>query len=148
MTAPVTVVPMTAAHVAAVAALEAQCFSRPWSAAALEEALRNPTAHFFVALAGECVAGYIGLYAVLDEGAIANVAVCPDRRRQGIASALLRRVTVWGAENGLHRLTLEVRAGNAAAIALYERAGFVCDGVRPRFYDRPVEDAALYSLYI
>lgn len=148
MTAPFTVIPMTAAHIEAVAALEAQCFSRPWSAAALEEALCNPAAHFFVATAGEGVAGYIGLYAVLDEGAIANVAVCPAWRRQGVASALLRRAAAWGAENGLHRLTLEVRAGNAAAIALYERAGFVCDGVRPRFYDRPTEDAALYSLYI
>lgn len=140
--------PMAREHLAALAVLERTCFARPWSEAALAEELENPTAHFFVALEGDEVVGYIGMHAVLDEGAVTNVAVRPDRRRQGIASALLRHAAVWGAANGLHRLTLEVRAGNAAAIALYERQGWVCDGVRPRFYDRPVEDAMLYSLYI
>lgn len=144
----VTVVPMTAAHVDAVAALEAGCFSRPWSADALREALAQPTAHFLVAMADTQVVGYLGLYAVADEGTIANVAVAPAARRQGVASALLRQASSFGAAVGLSRLMLEVRVSNAAAVALYERLGFVRDGVRPRFYDRPTEDAALYSLYI
>lgn len=48
----------------------------------------------------------------------------------------------------LTRLTLEVRASNAPAIALYESMGFTCDGVRPGFYDSPKEDAQLYSYYL
>lgn len=143
-----TILPMAREHIAAVAALEQACFSRPWSETALAEELTNPAAVFWVAVADGAVVGYVGMHHVLDEGAITNVAVHPARRRQGIAAALLQCQCDWAAQHGLYRLTLEVRVSNTAAIALYERSGWVCDGVRPRFYDRPVEDAALYSLYI
>lgn len=144
----ITVLPMTAAHVSAVAALEAQCFSLPWSEAALCEELANPHARFAVALDGDTVVGYMGMHAVLDEGAVTNVAVSPARRREGIARSLLQYQAALGRALGLSRITLEVRVGNVAARRLYEQAGFVCDGVRPRFYERPTEDAALYSLYL
>ncbi len=147
MSAPV-IRPMEAAHLPAVAALEQACFSRPWSEAALREELHNPVARFTVALIGGEVAGYLGLHVPADEGFIDNVAVRADCRRQGVAAALLADAARWAAAQGLARLTLEVRVSNAAAIALYERAGYVRDGVRPRFYDRPTEDAALYSLYL
>ena len=139
---------MTAADISSVAALEAACFSRPWSEEALFEELHNPTARFLVADDNGLVVGYMGMHALLDEGAITNVAVSPAHRRRGIARALLRHQAAWGGQNGLSRLMLEVRASNIAARALYEQEGFVFDGVRPRFYDRPVEDAALYSLYL
>lgn len=142
------VLPMAAAHIAAIAALEEQCFSTPWSAAALAEELNNPRAVFLVAADDGRVLGYAGMHHVGDEGYIANVAVDPAARRQGVARRLLAELEAYGREHALYRLTLEVRASNAAAIALYAGAGYVCDGVRPRFYAKPTEDAAIYSRYL
>lgn len=140
-------VPMTAAHISALAAIEAACFAAPWSAAALAEELDNPHAVFLVAVEGDRVLGYVGMHHLLDEGFIANVAVAPDARRQGVARRLLAALDAYGREKALYRLTLEVRASNMAAIALYEGAGYVTDGVRPGFYSHPTEDAVIYSKY-
>lgn len=141
------VIPMTAAHIPALAAIEAACFAAPWSQAALAEELDNPHAVFLVAAEGDRVLGYVGMHHLLDEGFIANVAVAPDARRQGVARRLLAALTTYGQEQALYRLTLEVRASNAAAIALYEGDGYVRDGVRPGFYSHPTEDAVIYSKY-
>lgn len=143
-----TVIPMAQEHIPALAALEHTCFAVPWSAAALAEELENPHAAFQVAVDGTGqVLGYVGCYCVADEGQIANVAVAPAARRQGVARALLAALERLAAERGLSRLTLEVRVSNTPAIALYEGAGFVRDGVRPGFYREPREDAAIYSKY-
>ncbi len=141
----IVIVPMQEPHLAAVAALERLCFSLPWSEDALRTELDNPRARFLVALDGHTVVGYMGMHIVLDEGAVTNIAVDPSRRREGIARTLLRHQAALG---GVTRITLEVRTSNTAARALYEQEGFVLDGMRPRFYERPTEDAALYSLYI
>ena len=132
-------------HLPAIAELEQFCFSDPWSADALAEELNNPCAHFLTALDGNTVVGYLGCHHVADEGFIANVAVHPSYRRQGVARALVATAIEQG--HVLSRLTLEVRASNAAAISLYESFGFVNDGVRPRFYAHPTEDACIYSYY-
>lgn len=142
-----TVVPMTADHVPELAAIEAACFAAPWSEMALAEELDNPHAVFLVAVEDSRVLGYVGMHHLLDEGYIANVAVSPTARRQGVARHLLAALETYGQERGLYRLTLEVRASNEAAIALYEGAGYKADGVRPRFYTHPTEDAVIYSRY-
>ncbi len=143
-----TIVPMTAAHITALAALESVCFSTPWSAAALAEELDNPHAVFRVALdAAGAVCGYVGMHHLGDEGYITNVAVSPAARRQGVARALLAALDAYAAAQALCRVTLEVRVSNAAAIALYEGAGYTRDAVRPGFYRHPTEDAAIYSRY-
>ncbi len=145
----VSAVPMAAAHIAAIAALEEQCFSTPWSAAALTEELDNPRAVFRVAVdADGRVLGYAGMHHVGDEGYIDNVAVDPTARRQGVGRLLMHELETYGRENALYRLTLEVRASNTPAIALYAGAGYVCDGARPNFYRKPTEDAVIYSLYL
>lgn len=143
------VVPFAEEHVEAAAELERLCFAAPWSAAALREELQNPCAVFRAVLddAGR-FAGYAGMHHAADEGFIANIAVRPDCRRCGAAAALLASLTAYAAANRLARLTLEVRISNAAAIALYEKHGFVRDGVRPGFYTAPKEDAAIYSLWL
>ncbi len=135
----------TAAHLPAIAELEQLCFSDPWSADALAEELHNPCARFLIALHGDTVVGYLGCHHVADEGFIANVAVHPSYRRQGVARALVAAAIKQG--HSLSRLTLEVRTSNVAAIALYESLHFVKDGIRPRFYSHPTEDAAIYSYY-
>ena len=143
-----TVIPMTAAHIPDIAALEEVCFSTPWSATSLQEELHNPPAVFRVAVDEQGrLLGYVGMHHLADEGYVTNVAVLPTARRQGVARALMNALADYGRDKGLARITLEVRAGNAPAIALYERLGYVCDGVRPRFYRQPTEDAKIYSLY-
>ncbi len=142
-----TVVPMTAQHISAVAALEQLCFSSPWSAAALADTLDNPQAVFWVAVKDNTVLGYAGLHHIGDEGYIDNVATAPAARRQGVGRALLAALDAYGRAHKLYRLTLEVRVSNRAAIALYSGAGYVRDGVRPHFYSKPAEDAAIYSYY-
>ena len=87
------------------------------------------------------------MHHLVDEGFITNVAVNPTARRQGVAKALIADLTAYGTAHNLYRITLEVRVSNTPAITLYEGAGYVRDGVRPRFYRDPIEDAAIYSLY-
>ena len=142
-----TIVPMDRSHLAGVAALERLCFSQPWNEAMLAEELYNPTASFLVAEGenGE-VLGYAGLHVIVDEGYIDNVAVEPDARRHGVASALLDVFCRFGEVN-LAFLTLEVRASNQAAIALYEKHGFTQAGLRKNYYDKPREDAVLMTRY-
>ena len=142
-----TITTMTKAHIPALAALEQACFSTPWSEAALSEELGNPLAIFLVAERKGIAVGYAGMQVVGDEGFFTNVAVSPACRRQGIADALLAALVQIGKDRGFYRLTLEVRVSNAPAISLYEKYGFVKDGIRPRFYRDPAEDAAIYSLY-
>ncbi len=141
------VLPMNTTHIPVLAALEAACFSDPWSARALTEELTNPTAVFLVAVEGDRVLGYGGMHHLVDEGFITNIAVDPAARRQGVARRLLAALTEYGTANGLYRLTLEVRVSNVPAIALYEGAGFVKDGERPGFYSHPAEAAGIYSYY-
>lgn len=141
------IVPMAQSHISAIAAIEQACFSEPWSAAALAEELGNPPAVFLAAVEDGNVLGYVGMHHVVDEGFITNVAVSPEARRRGVARALLATLSAYGREHGLYRITLEVRVGNTPARALYEGEGYVLDGVRPKFYSHPTEDAAIYSLY-
>ena len=138
---------MQQSHIDAVAALERACFSKPWSAAALTEELDNPHAVFRVAVEGESLLGYVGMHHLVDEGFVTNVAVSPSARRRGVARALLAELAAYGREHGLYRITLEVRVGNVASRTLYESEGYTLDGIRPKFYSHPTEDAAIYSLY-
>lgn len=142
------VVSMCERHIPALAEIETLCFSAPWSADALREELSNPPAVFLVAEAADGTPiGYAGMHAVAGEGFFTNVAVHPDYRRQGVADALITSLAAYGKERSFYRLALEVRVSNTAAILLYEKHGFVRDGIRPRFYAAPTEDAAMYSLY-
>lgn len=132
--------------VAQVAALEQICFSRPWSLAALEGELHNPLAVYFVALSGGEVVGYAGMHCILGEGHITNLAVAPALRRRGVARNLLDALLAHAHRQSLVLLTLEVRASNIAAIALYGGLGFVPAGLRKAYYDSPREDALIMTL--
>ncbi len=145
MNRPIVIVPLAEEHLAAVARLERCCFADPWSEEALCEELHNPPARFLVALCNGEVAGYLGCHHVVDEAFITNVAVFPAFRRCGIGRALVQAAQRDAAT--MTRLTLEVRISNRAAISLYRSLGFVEEGIRPRFYAHPTEDAALYSYY-
>lgn len=142
----VRIVPMNSDHLDEVAELERICFSTPWSRNMLAEELDNALSAFLVALDDRGrVAGYAGLQVVLDEGYITNVAVRPDCRRQGVASQLLQVFLDFAQGNRLAFLTLEVRASNYDAIALYGSRGFRSVGRRKNYYKHPREDAVIMT---
>jgi len=134
---------MNAAHVSQIAELEKICFSDPWSERSIASELDNKLAFWLAALEGETVAGYIGSQTVMDETDMMNVAVHPDFRRQGIAEALVKGLVENLKKMGSHCLTLEVRASNAPAIALYEKLDFHEIGRRRNYYRNPREDALI-----
>ncbi len=129
-------------HIPAVAQLEKNLFSAPWDEASLESEMKNPLSLWLVAMDEDKLAGYIGSQSVLGESDMMNLAVSPDYRRQGIGRQLVESlIAALSAEN--HCLTLEVRVSNAPAIRLYETMGFLPVGRRPRYYQRPPEDALI-----
>lgn len=139
------IVPMDRSHIEQIAALERECFSTPWSEAMLTEVLFDAQASFIVAESEDGgVLGYAGLHVVLDEGYIDNVAVEPDARRHGVADELLDVFCRFGQAH-LAFLTLEVRASNAPAIALYRKHGFEEAGRRKNYYTKPTEDAVIMT---
>ena len=142
----VRIVPMTADHLDEVAELERICFSTPWSRTMLAEELDNLLSAFLVALDdGDRVVGYAGVQVILDEGYITNIAVRPECRRQGVAAKLLQVFMDFAKANKLSFLTLEVRASNYDAIALYGSRGFRSMGRRKNYYEHPKEDALIMT---
>ena len=137
------IVRMNESHVAAVAELEKICFSDPWSEKSVASELNNKLALWLVAEEENRVAGYIGSQTCGDESDVMNVAVHPDFRRRGIAEALVKDLVDQLKAIGSRCLTLEVRASNAPAIALYEKMGFVEVGRRKNYYRNPREDALI-----
>lgn len=125
----------------AVAAIERESFSDPWTRASFGQLIGRPHLHFFVAMRDDTMVGFSIAYAVAGEAEIANIAVASAARGQGIGGALLRHLLSTLRAAGAAEVWLEVRASNAAARALYQRFGFVEVGRRRNYYRRPVEDA-------
>lgn len=125
----------------------ARCFSEPWSEVSLRKAAADGSL-FLVAKSGGHIIGYFLALHTLDEGQIVAVAVREDARRMGVGRRLTEAAIDEGRKMGISSFYLEVRRGNAAAISLYEKVGFVRDGIRPDFYTSPREDAILMSLKI
>ena len=135
---------MTATDVPQIAALERACFSDPWPEQVLARELENDLSLWLVAAEGDTVLGYVGSQTVLGETDMMNLAVRADRRRQGIAAALVSALcTALRREKDAVQLTLEVRDSNEAAIRLYAALGFAQIGQRPNYYFHPKEDARI-----
>ena len=132
-----------------VTALEAACFSQPWLKQDFIEILTNPNRIYLVAteknaLQEDTILGGCMLTHIVGEGDISNVAVWEAYRKRGIASALLQELLQIGMEKyHMNAFTLEVRQHNEAAIRLYEKAGFISEGIRPDFYDKPKDNAVI-----
>ncbi len=124
--------------------VESACFRDAWSEAVYHATLLLPYVRYLAARSPEGeIVGTIGLRLIAGEGEITNVAVLPAWRGRGIAGQLLREALRIGTEEGTEAFTLEVRASNRPAIALYEHAGFRTEGVRRGFYENPAEDALI-----
>lgn len=131
-------------HLPAVVELEHATNSHPWSARLFRNELDHSVSRrYLVALLGVEVVGFGGLMQTSDEGHITTLAVAPAHRRRGIASRLLIDLLTGARASGVVDATLEVRMSNAPARELYRRFGFAPEGVRPRYYRSPVEDALI-----
>lgn len=123
--------------------IEAESFSMPWSAAAFRNLLLQSYCTYFVALADGHVAGCCGYTDTCHEANIDNVVVAAEYRNHGIAQTMLQKLMEQGQSSGIEAYTLEVRVSNLTAIHIYEKFGFHSEGIRPRFYEKPVEDAII-----
>ena len=128
---------------AEVCKIEKDNFSLPWSEKSFLESMEREDTVFLVALEDEEVAGYIGCYCIAGAGEITNVAVKVSYRRKGIGGKLLQKLYEEGAALDTQEYFLEVRESNEAAIGLYLRQGFVKEGIRKNFYEKPVENAVI-----
>jgi len=131
-----------------IALLEEAEFSAPWTEPMLRRALGEENKYFYAAMAGEFLAGYIGSQLLFGELEIFNVLVEESFRSRGIGRKLVERLISDARALGAQRITLEVRASNASAIALYEKQGFAEVGRRKNYYQKPREDAVLMDLYL
>ena len=144
----ITLLPMTEAYAPGAARLDQITFpGEAWSEEAFLREARTPSSFYVVAVLGEEVVGFAGMQQVLDEGYINNVAVRSQFRKNGVASALLDVFIRFAQAHELAFLTLEVRASNEAAIALYKKHGFEEVGRRKNYYEDPKEDALLMTRY-
>lgn len=137
-----------ASALAPVLALQTSSFSNPWSADALAwELEHSPVSRLYV-LKDEAgaAAAFCACWQLVDELHVNSLAVDPARRRQGLASVLMRGVLAEARREGAVAATLEVRRSNEAARALYERLGFAVEAIRPDYYTNPREDALILWL--
>lgn len=131
-----TIRPMTGADLDTVLAIEQACFARPWNREHFAAELVSSRSVPVVAELDGTVAGYLCLTVLLDEAEVLDVAVDPAQQRRGVGAALMAWACREALQRGAHRLFLEVRVTGVAAIALYERFGFVRQGLRKGYYEQ------------
>lgn len=140
-----TIEPMTEAHLPEVMRIERQVFTPGWSEEAFRSDLRNPAAFYLVLKLDQKIVAYAGMWLVVDEAHITNVAVLPDYRGRNLAKRLIHRLLSVARERGCVKATLEVRVSNTPAQKLYEKFGFRPVATRAKYYDN-VEDALIMWL--
>ena len=143
MSSECTIRPMLDEDVPAVAQIEEATFSMPWHPDDFREMIRHDNMTYLVAEVDKTIIGGAGLRNILGDGEITNVAILEEYRGRGYGKKLVDALLQAGKELGAEAFTLEVRVSNEAAIRLYESLGFVSEGIRPGFYERPKEDALI-----
>lgn len=134
-------------HIPAILAIESQTNTAPWSERSFRNELDHNRGLFLVAILQGQVIGYGGVWLVIDEAHITTVAVAPEHQRQGIGERLMVELLQGAKERGMLCSTLEVRAGNDAAIKLYEKLGYHVSARRKGYYPDNREDAIVMWLY-
>ncbi len=145
----VEILPMTQAHVDGVVQVEEASFSIPWTRRDFEKEINeNNLAIYYVAVLDGKVVGYAGMWHVITEGHITNVAVLKEYRKQGIGDALMAKLEEVAMEKEMIGITLEVRISNAAAQHLYHKHGYRAEGLRKNYYPDTHEDAVIMWKYL
>lgn len=138
------IVPMEINHLDEVYNLEVETFSIPWTKDSIRKEIQeNKIAIYYVAIESEKVVGYAGMWHVVTEGHITNIAVCKEHRGKGIGDKLLLEMIKVARELEMIGLTLEVRIGNKEAMSLYSKHGFTIEGYRKNYYSDTKEDAII-----
>lgn len=141
---------LTESDIPQIARLEAEFFSQPWKEESISHYFESGNLIFIVAkdphaADGEDVAGYMALLQLVDESDLVSIGVHEDYREMGIAREMMDIAYEMAQERGIAKIHLEVRESNIPAISLYESEGFERIGVRKGYYDKPKEDALLYT---
>ncbi|SDJ93621.1 ribosomal protein S18-alanine N-acetyltransferase [Natronincola ferrireducens] len=124
--------------------IEKRCFPIPWTRGAFETELRkNKLALYFVGLWRGKVVGYGGMWLIIDEGHITNIAVHPDYQGRKVGEAIVEAIIEEAKARRIYRITLEVRKSNDIAQNLYKKLGFITCGIRPGYYSDNGEDAMI-----
>lgn len=118
-------------------------FSIPWSKESYLNEIKNNAAIYIVAIFEKRIVGYAGVWKIIDEGHITNIAVHPNHRRRGIGKKLIEALIKISEKEGIKSFTLEVRESNTAAFKLYEKMGFKPIGKRKGYYSNNKEDAVI-----
>lgn len=121
--------------------MEERSFSMPWKREDFKDLLEHDESVYMVILLDGFIIGAAGYTFNGFEGYINNVVIDEDFRGKGYSKVLMESLLNHGREEGINEYTLEVRVSNTPAVKLYESLGFVSEGVRKNFYERPVEDA-------
>lgn len=133
---------MTVEDIDRVYEIETQSFKTPWTKDAFyKEIVENTLAEYLVLTLNDEVIGYGGMWLIMDEIHITNIALAPENRGKGYSSVLVAALIKFGKERRFNHMTLEVRVSNHVAISLYEKFGFVGVGKRPKYYVDSGEDA-------
>lgn len=136
--------PLQEADVDALVEIEKLCFSMPWSRESIMHDLNeNICARYLVLCVDGVLAAYAGMWLIIDEAHMTNIAVHPDFRGRGYGEQILRALMALAQENLMGLMTLEVRRSNTVAQALYHKVGFLDVGYRKRYYEDNREDALI-----
>lgn len=128
--------PMTTEDLPEILKIEGDSFTNPWSRTMFErDILHNKLAHIFTVRRDSAIIGYFSLWKIVDEGHLVTLAVVPEKRRQGLGSAILLEIIRRARELRIDKITLEVRENNREAILMYTKFGFIKAGVRLKYYD-------------
>ena len=139
---------MNKSHIDGIMEIEKDSFAIPWSRAAVEKELSNNLAIYAVVKENDKVVGYGGMWHVVNEGHITNIAVHKDYRRKGIGNIIVNKLIEIAEEKEMIGLTLEVRKSNTSALELYKKNGFKLEGIRPEYYEDNKEDAYIMWKYL
>ena len=134
---------MKSYHIDHIHKIECDSFAVPWSKDSFIKELENPNAIYIVAVKGGQIIAFAGMWHVVNEGHITNIAVSPEYRGLGVGDALVSALIQIAKDHNMIGITLEVRMGNEAAQKLYRKHGFVFEGIRKNYYTDTKEDAII-----
>lgn len=131
-------------HIESILVIDALSFPTPWSRKSFETEIENNSfSRYIVAKKDDVIIGYAGMWIILDEGHITNIAVHPEYRGIGAGNALLESLIELCKIESVNSMTLEVRKSNLIAQNLYHKYDFIEEGLRKGYYRDNKEDAII-----
>lgn len=134
---------MTTLDIDGVLAVEQQSFTTPWSREGFVNEMSNELSYYLVMVEAGNIIGYAGMWLIVDEAHVTNVAILPEYRGRKLGEKLMATLLEHAKVRGATRMTLEVRASNEVAQGLYSKFGFTSQGRRRNYYTDTKEDALI-----